>query len=78
MFGPSKWWGVRVNLDYLNAEDTNESAARRDVKKKAGPEGIEIVDQLFGAVEVAKVNDSEMVVLRDDNGKLNLEVASLP
>ena len=82
VFGPSKWWGVRVAMKFVNTsgqEKTNASAARRDTKEKAGPEGVEIVDSLFGAVEVAKLNDREIVVLRDDkNGALDLEIAELP
>ncbi|MDA1014498.1 MAG: hypothetical protein O3A00_08620 [Planctomycetota bacterium] len=82
VFGPSKWWGVRVAMKFVNAssdDKTNKSAARRDTKEKAGPEGVEIVDALFGVVEVAKLNDKEIVVLRDDeNGALDLEIAELP
>ena len=78
MFGPSKWWGVRVNMDYLDAEDINEEAARRDVKQKQGPNGIEIVDQLFGAVHIDKLQKKEIVVLRDNAGHLDLEIAELP
>lgn len=78
LFGPSKWWGVRVNMDYVSAKDVNEAAVTRDVTKKTGPEGIEIVDALFGAVEVDKLNDREMIVLRDHEGALGLEVAPLP
>lgn len=82
-FGPSKWWGVRVKMDYLDASDINEKAVRRDVKTKTGPEGIEIVDALFGAVQVAQLNNDEIVVLRadkqtDSEAKLSLETARLP
>lgn len=82
-FGPSKWWGVRVSMNYLNAEDINEKAARRDTNTKSGPEGIEIVDALFGAVQVAKIGNDEVVVLRadkatDNDNKLSLEIAQLP
>ncbi|QDT87263.1 hypothetical protein [Gimesia chilikensis] len=78
MYGPSKWWGVRVNMDYLEAEDINEEAARRDVKQKQGPNGIEIVDQLSGAVHIDKLQKKEIVVLRDNDGHLDLEIAELP
>ena len=78
LFGRSKWWGVRVSMDYLSSDATNENAPTRDVTKKSGPEGIEIVDALFGAIEVDKLNDNEMVVLRDADGELGLEVARLP
>ena len=67
--------------DYLDAkapEKTNENAARRDEKEPKGPEGIEIVDALFGAVQVDKLSETEAVVLRDTEGTLSLEVAALP
>ncbi|QDU08247.1 hypothetical protein [Gimesia aquarii] len=78
MYGPSKWWGVRVNMDYLEAEDVNEDAVRRNVKQKSGPDGIEIVDQLAGAVHIDKLDKKEIVVLRDNDGHLDLEISQLP
>ncbi|HCO26154.1 MAG: hypothetical protein CME31_26755 [Gimesia sp.] len=78
MYGPSKWWGVRVNMDYLDAEDINEEAARRDVQQKTGPDGIEIVDQLSGAVHIDKLQKKEIVVLRDNDGHFDLEITELP
>jgi len=80
-FGPSKMWGARISMDYLDAkapEKTNENAARRDEKESKGPDGIEIVESLFGAVQVDKLSDTEVVVLRDTDGTLSLEVAALP
>lgn len=79
-FGPSKFWGARVSMDYINATEdkANEKAAWRDVKAKTGPEGIEIVDALFGAVQVDKLGDQSAVVLRDTDGKLSLEAIELP
>ncbi|WP_339686517.1 hypothetical protein [Gimesia maris] len=78
MYGPSKWWGVRVNMDYLDAEDINEEAARRDIKQKTGPDGIEIVEQLSGAVHIDKLQKKEIVVLRDNDGHFDLEITELP
>jgi hypothetical protein len=79
-FGPSKFWGARVSMDYINgAEDkANEKATWRDVKAKTGPDGIEIVDALFGAVQVDKLDNESAVVLRNTDGKLSLEVIELP
>lgn len=82
-FGPSKWWGVRVNMAYLDAQDVNEKAARRNVAEKSGPDGIEIVDALFGAVQVAQLDNDQIVVLRanaanDSEDKLSLEPDRLP
>lgn len=80
LFGPSKFWGVRVSMDYINAAEdkTNEKATWRDVKAKTGPEGIEIIDALFGAVQVDKIDNESAVVLRDTEGKVSLEVIALP
>ncbi|HBL41762.1 MAG TPA: hypothetical protein DDZ90_00030 [Planctomycetaceae bacterium] len=65
-------------MDYLDAEDINEEAARRDVKQKTGPDGIEIVDQLSGAVHIDKLQKKEIVVLRDNDGHRDLEITELP
>ena len=77
-FGPSKYWGVRVSIDLLNTDKINEEAVRRDIKTKKDPSGIEIVDALFGARYVDKLNNEEIIVLRDNNGKLDLDIAKLP
>lgn len=81
LFGPSKYWGVRVSMAYLDRsapEQINEAAARRDVKQKSGPEGIEILDSLSGAVHIDKLDDATMMVLREDGEKLRLELTALP
>lgn len=80
LFGPSKFWGVRINAALLDAplEKANEKAVRRDVKAKADPQGIEIVDALFGAEQLDKLDNGRAVVLRGDSGKLSMEVISLP
>ncbi len=81
LFGPSKYWGVRVHARHLDAtapEQVNENAVRRNVKEKAGPEGIEILDDLFGAVQVAKIDNSTMAVLREVDGQLRFELCALP
>ena len=81
LFGASKYWGVRVSTAYLDRsapEQINEAAARRDVKQKSGPDGIEILDALSGAVHIDKLDDATMVVLREDGDKLRLELAALP
>ena len=42
------------------------------------PEGIEIVEALFGAVHVDKLDNESAVVLREAEGKLSLAVIALP
>lgn len=81
LFGPSKFWGVRINMNYValnDAEKTNEKAAHRNTKQKSGPDGIEIVDALFGAVHVDKLDNDNVVVLREQEDKLVLDMAKLP
>ena len=56
----------------------NEKSARRDVGKQSGPEGIEILEALSGAVHIGKLDDSTMVVLRESGDKLALESVALP
>lgn len=80
LFGPSKFWGARVSMDYINkaGDKINEQATWRDVKANTGPDGIEIVEALFGAVQVDKLDDTSAVVLREAEGQLSLEVIALP
>jgi len=76
--GPSQYWGVRVDMSYLQADKINEEAVRRVITEKSGPNGIEVVDALFFAKHVAKLNNDEMVILRDNKGALDLELSKLP
>ena len=76
--GPSQYWGCRVDMKYLGAKETNENAARRTVKKKKGPEGMEVIDVLFGVKHIDQFANDKVVVLRDTKGKLSLEPAVLP
>ena len=71
--GPSQYWGCRVDMAYMAAEETNEEAARRAVNERKGPEGMEVLETLFGVKHIDKLDNNEVVVLRDDNGKLDLE-----
>ncbi len=81
LFGPSKYWGVRVDMSHFKVRDegkTNPKVVHRDTRQSKGPEGIEIVDSLFGAVHVDKLSDTEAVVLRESGTALALEIALLP
>jgi hypothetical protein len=80
-FGPSKWWGVRLDMRHLAADEkVNEDAVRRNTKVDKDPQGIEVIDVLSGAVQVAKVNDEQAVVLRNvnDEDRYRLELVKLP
>ncbi|MDB4358601.1 hypothetical protein N9Z18_00005, partial [Verrucomicrobiales bacterium] len=88
LFGPSKYWAARVKLGYLDADEpdeTNENAARRDAKIPNGPDakGMEVVEELFGAVIVSQLENEKVVVLRETDiggeGKVhNVELVTLP
>jgi hypothetical protein len=88
LFGPSKYWAARVKLEYLDADEpaeTNENAARRNVNVASGPDakGMEVVEELFGAVLVSQLDNAEVVVLREtdpDNAEAPhlLELVTLP
>jgi hypothetical protein len=72
---------VRVNVNLLERNDpaqTNEHAVRRNVKEQAKTEGIEVLEALQGATQVDKLNNQEMVVLRENGDKLRLELCALP
>ena len=93
-FGPSQYWGCRIDMKYLGATETNEQAARRVVKylgakdtdvkstrrfsKQKGPEGMEVIDILFGVKHIDQYDNDKVVVLRDNKGQLDLEPAVLP
>jgi hypothetical protein len=93
-FGPSQYWGCRIDMKYLGAKETNEQAARRVVKylgandtdekasrrfaKQKGPEGMEVLDVLFGVKHIDQFANDKVVVLRDTKGQLSLESAVLP
>ena len=50
----------------------------RSIQKKNGSWHLSSPDALFGAIQISKLNNNEMIVLRDNEGKLALEVAKLP
>ena len=86
LFGPSKFWAARINLDYLGADSpdaTNENAPRRNVNAASGEEakGIEVVECLFGAVLVSQLKNDQVVVMREPAAKdqgHSLELVTLP
>ena len=76
--GPSQYWGCRVDLKFLSAEKTNEQAAVRKIKQPKDPRGMEVIDVLFGVKQVDQLDNDQIVVLRDNKGALDLELAVLP
>ncbi len=83
LFGPSKYWGARIDVKYLDADApdaTNEKAPRRNVKAPSGAnaKGIEVVEELFGAILVSQLDNNEVVVVRDTGDTKALELTRLP
>lgn len=88
LFGPSKYWAARVKLEYLDADEPdeiNENAARRNVNASSGPDakGMEVVEELFGAVFVSQLENEKVIVFREvdpsgDGTAHNVELVSLP
>ena len=80
-YTPSKYWAARIDMKHIavNAKDkTNEKATRRNKSVAKDPQGIEVVKTLHGAVQVDKYGDKQAALLRETDGKLNLEVVDLP
>ena len=80
-YTPSKYWAARIDMKHIavSAKDkTNEKAARRDKNVAKDPQGIEVVKALHGAVQVDKYGDKQAAVLRETEGRLDLEVVDLP
>ena len=84
-FGPSLYWSARVDMQHIganNAGKTNENAVRRNVKETSGPDakGIEVVDVLYGAVQISQFENEHVIVLRETEkeNSYDLEPLSLP
>ena len=85
-FGPSVYWGARVDMKYLSADgadETNENAPRRNLQQTSGPDakGIEVVDSLYGAVQISQLKNEEVLVLRETDETdtaHSLELVTLP
>ena len=68
---------ARREVKYLGAKDTDAKSARRFSKQK-GPEGMEVIDILFGVKHIDQYDNDKVVVLRDNKGQRDLEPAVLP
>ena len=79
-YTPSKYWAARVDMKIITAsgEKTNKAATRRNKTIAKDPQGVEIIDALHGAVQVDAYGKQQAILLREANGKLNLEIVKLP
>ena len=68
---------ARRVVKYLGAKDTDAKATRKFAKQK-GPEGVEVIDILFGVKHIDQFDNDKVVVLRVNKGQLDLEPIVLP
>jgi hypothetical protein len=75
---PSPYWTCRFDQSILAADNkVNENATHRDVKKPDDA-AITMVTAFHGVMNMAKLDDNRAVVVRDNNGRVDLEVLPLP
>jgi hypothetical protein len=79
-YTPSKYWAARIDMKLITAsgEKTNKTATRRNKTIAKDPQGVEIIEALHGAVQVDAYGKQQAILLREANGKLNLEIVKLP
>jgi|GEM_PF-190619 len=79
-YTPSKYWAARIDMKLITAsgDKTNKAATRRNKTIAKDPQGVEIIAALHGAVQVDAYGKQQAILLREANGKLNLEIVKLP
>lgn len=79
-FGPSPYWTVRFERGLLEEnENVNEKAINRLKGSEPATDRITMVDGFHGIVQMDKLGDDRVVILREaDGGRLDLEVLTLP
>jgi hypothetical protein len=79
-FGPSPYWTVRFERGLLEEnENVNEKAVNRLKDGQPSTDRITMVDGFHGIVQMDKLGNDRVVVLREaDGGRLDLEVLALP
>ena len=66
------------NIAARGEDSTNKQAYRRNESQANDPKGVEVVEALHGAVQVDAYGKQQAILLREANGKLNLEIVKLP
>ena len=79
-YTPSKYWAARIDMKLIAPSDDkiNKQAARRNKGVAKDPKGVEVLEELHGAVQVDGYGQQQAVLLREIKGALNLEVVKLP
>jgi hypothetical protein len=77
-YTPSKYWAARIDMRHIAAsggDKTNKQAHRRDKSQAKDPQGVEVVKELHGAVQVDAYGKQGAVLLSESG---NLEIVQLP
>ena len=79
-YTPSKYWAARINMKLIapSGDKINKEAARRNKDVAKDPKGVEVLEELHGAVQVDAYGKQQAVLLRETKGGLNLEIVTLP
>jgi hypothetical protein len=79
-YTPSKYWAARINMKLIapSGDKTNKQAVRRDKGSAKDPKGVEVLEELHGAVQVDAYGKQQAVLLRETKSALNLEIVTLP
>ncbi len=79
-YTPSKYWAARINMKLIapSGDKVNKEAARRNKGVAKDPKGVEVLEELHGAVQVDAYGKQQAVLLRQAKGGLNLEIVTLP
>jgi len=74
---PAPYWTCRFDASILSAEKMNEQAMKRDIKNPKDP-AVTMVDSFHGVMHMGKLDNTRAVVVKDNNGSIDLEVIALP
>lgn len=74
---PTPYWTCRFDASILAAAKKNEEAMKRDVKNPKDP-AVTMVDSFHGVMHMGKLDDSRAVVVKSNDGSVDLEVIALP
>jgi hypothetical protein len=80
-FGTSGYWAARVDYDLLNeTTNINEKALWRIKGKTFEPatDRVMVAPEYYGVHQMAKLDDTKALVIREDKGSMSLRVLPLP
>lgn len=74
---PMPFWTCRFDQSILAAEKKNEQALKRNVKNPTDP-AVTMVESFHGVMHMGKLDDARAVVVKDNDGQVDLQVLALP